>query len=363
MDKKKGNQKGRHLKMSILPRQEVIRELQRQIVTGALPAGQRLPTEVTLAKHFRVSRGTIRHALSELAALGVVELRPRVGCFAASVDRAPKQRLLAFLHPAEEEINGIIVGGLEERTEEVSCELGIGVLSRDLDKAAETVARLRTTGCCGIIFTPFIQPDYYERNSRILDLFENNQLPYVVVDTPIARDGVIRGDFVGNDGYSAMRELVKYLVAHGHRRIGSIRVFAGVYSSDQRFRGIFDQLAADELPLCGELHRVIANVPLSEQGRKMIRELMALPEPPTAVICTHDVIALNVLDELREMGMRMPEDVWLSGFDDRFYAETLRFSSIRQPLRLVGRRAVEILLEKQSVRRQEFLPCELKIRS
>jgi len=348
--------------MSTLPRQEVVRELRRQIVTGALPAGQRLPTEVTLAKHFRVSRGTVRHALSELAAQGVVELRPRVGCFAADIECAPKQKWITFLHPAGEVINGNIVGGLEERTEELGCELGIGVLSRDPEKAAETVARLRMTGCCGIIFAPFIQPDYYERNSRVLDLFENNKLPYVVVDTPIAMDGVIRGDFVGNDVYSAMRELVRSLVTRGHSRIGSIRVFAGVYSSDQRFRGVVDQLSADNCPLSAELHRVIENVPLSEQGRKKIRELMALPEPPTAVICTHDIIALNVLDELRKMGKRMPEDIWLSGFDDQFYAETLQFSSVRQPLHRIGRRAVEILLEKRPVRRQEFLPCELKIR-
>ncbi|MPN05979.1 HTH-type transcriptional repressor CytR [bioreactor metagenome] len=184
----------------------------------------------------------------------------------------------------------------------------------------------------------------------------------MVVDTPIARDGVIRGDFVGNDGYSAMREMVRGLVACGHRRIGSIRVFAGVYSSDQRFRGVVDQLSADGLPLVPELHRVIENVPLHQQGRSRIRELMELPERPTAVICTHDAIALNVFDELRKMGRGISEDVWLSGFDDQFFAEALHFSSVRQPLRQIGRRAVEILLEKQPVRRQEFLPCELKIR-
>lgn len=348
--------------MNILPRQEVVRELRRQIVTGALSAGQRLPTELALAKHFRVSRGTVRHALSELAALGIVEQRPRIGCFAAQIDRAPKQKRITFLHPAGEGFTEQIVSGLEERTEELGCELGIGVLSRDLENAAETVARFRMAGCAGIIFAPFIQPDYYERNSRILDLFEANRLPYVVVDTPIARDGVIRGDFVGNDGYSAMRKMVHYLVTRGHRRIGSIRVFAGVYSSDQRFRGIVDQLSADGLPLAPELHRVIENVPLHQQGRSRIRELMELPERPTAVICTHDAIALNVFDELREMGHRMPEDIWLSGFDDQFFAEALHFSSVRQPLRQIGRRAVEILLEKQPVRRQEFLPCELKIR-
>lgn len=349
--------------MSVYPRSEVVRELRQQLASGVPGAGQRLPTEQALAERFRVSRGTIRSALAELAAAGLIEQRRGVGCFASKTAAIPMGggRIIC-LHPIREQVNEQILAGMEQRAQEVGCELYLRSLSRDFERTAGMAAALGRGECTGIIFSPFIQADYYHVNSRLLDIFEEAELRYVVVDSPIACHGVIRGDFIGSDGYSAMRKAVKSLVSEGFRRIASIRVFAGVYSSDQRFRGIFDQLVAEDLPLSPELHRVIEDVPLPEQGRRRIRELMQLPEPPDAVVCTHDVIALNVFDELSRAGMRIPEDVALFGFDDRLYAAALRLSSVKQPLVEIGRRAVDILLERSPARRQEFLPCELVIR-
>lgn len=346
------------------PRYEVVRELRRQLVSGALGAGQRLPTELALAERFRVSRGTVRSALAELAASGMIEQRRGVGSFVSEKVVVPAGGgKITLLYPASESINERIAMGMEQWAQEVGCELCFHSLTRDFERAAVLAAALRRAKSTGIVFSPFIQSDYYDVNSRLLDIFEEAELRYVVIDSPIACHGVIRGDFIGSDGYTAMRRAVKELVAAGFRRIASIRVFAGVYSSDQRFRGIFDQLVAEGFPLSPELHRVIEDVPLPEQGRGRIRELMMLPEPPDAVICTHDVIALNAMDELHRSGMRIPDDVALFGFDDQYYAVALGLSSVKQPLTEIGRRAVDILLEGSPVRRQEFLPCALMLRS
>ena len=174
---------------------------------------------------------------------------------------------------------------------------------------------------------------------------------------------MIRGDFVGSDNYGVMRNVVRQLVQAGHRRIGSIRVFDGVFSSDQRLAGILDQLRLDGLPAEPEYHLTIRDVPLEEQGRERLRQLMKLPEPPTAIICIHDAIAANAIDELRKLGKLVPRDVSVFGFDDSFMARTLLLSSVRQPFTEVGKRAVRLLYEKRfggdSVRHQEFLPCRI----
>ena len=157
-----------------------------------------------------------------------------------------------------------------------------------------------------------------------------------------------------------MRNVVRQLVQAGHRRIGSIRVFDGVFSSDQRLAGILDQLRLDGLPAEPEYHLTIRDVPLEEQGRERLRQLMKLPEPPTAIICIHDAIAANAIDELRKLGKLVPRDVSVFGFDDSFMARTLLLSSVRQPFTEVGKRAVRLLYEKRfggdSVRHQESLP-------
>ncbi len=345
---------------NLLPRCEIVRELKRDIVAGTLPAGQRLPTEAALTTRFRVSRGTVRRALAELVEHGLLTQRPGVGCFVSdSIRTVTSGRRITFLHPPMTEVNFRLLHGMESRAVELGCEFCMRHFHHDTDELEDVLAQLRNTNSSGVVYLPFVVPNYYEVNSRILDRIESVGLRHVVVDTPISSHGVIRGDFIGDDGYTAMRDMIRHLYELGYRRIGSIRVFAGVYSSDQRFRGVFDQLAAYNLPLAPELHRVIEDSPVPEQGRQRIRELMALPHPPEVVLCTHDAIALNVMDELRRMGKRIPEDVALVGFDDYMTAEPLGLTSIRQPLVEIGRRAVEVLLQDSPGRSQEFLPCQL----
>ena len=349
--------------MAVLPRQLVAETLRHRIASGQLVAGQRLPTELTLAEEFSVSRETVRHALQILAKQGAVVLQRGVGCFVPADVKQEEQSEIVFLHPLTEWPNVQTYSGMELRAAELGYELCLRQLPAEKKAALQIVEKLRRNRVRGVIFTPFIEPNYYDINNRLLDLFEQCDLRYVVVDTPIACNGVLRGDFVGSNGYTAMREIVRTLIALGHRRIGSIRVFAGVYSGDQRFRGIVEELNAHGIPIEPELHRVIDNVPLPEQGRRQIRDILTLPEPPTAIIASHDNLVLNLFDELRRMGRSIPEDLSFFGFDDLYFTEPLGLSTVKQPWKVIGYRAVELLLTPSTARRQEFFPCEVIIRN
>ncbi len=350
--------------MGNYPRQEVMRELERRIVSGQWNPGQRLPTEEILSDEFRVSRGTVRNAIASLVENGLIERRHGVGSFVCRDVTLPgAPRRVVALGAGSSNLTGGILHGIQQRAATLRCEVELGAMPQSTDEASAMLSSLRRMNLAGVVFAPFIERNYHEINSRILDLLEEQSLPYVVVDTPVASHGVIRGDFVGNDGYSAMRKLVKTLFELGHRRIASIRVFAGVYSSDQRYRGVVDQLELEGATILPELHREIEDVPLLRQGRKRIHELMALSEPPTALICTHDMIALNVYDELRQMRFDVPGDLSLCGFDNAIFTEPLGLSTVSQPYSEIGARAVELLLDNAATRRQEFLPCELILRS
>ncbi len=352
------------------PRQEVVLALRREISAGAIRAGQRLPTEQQLLRRFQVSRGTVRSALRELVESGVIEHRPGVGCFAGGIPVSESTgRAVMFLqHTQSAGFGTRIALGIEEKAVECGCTLNSHWLD-GLSEPDRLEALVKREQPLGIIYAPQCEPgpDHYRRSSRLLDFFDSCNVPYVVVDTPIATDGVIRGNFVGSDGYSATRQVVRKLEECGHRRIGSIRTFLGIYSSDQRWRGVIDQLTADHRDVRPEFHRVIDDVPLAGQGRRQIREMMALADPPTAVVCGHDAMALNVIDELGRIGKRVPEDVSVSGFDDEYFTTPLEISTVRQPFREIGSRAVEILMEIggagcREKRRQEFIPCEVVFR-
>ena len=75
------------------------------------------------------------------------------------------------------------------------------------------------------------------------------------------------------------------------------------------------------------------------------------------------VNAVHVLDELKKLGRRVPDEISVAGFGDTDYYSTLfELTSVRQPMAEIGRRAVEILLGRRRAVCQEFLPCEPVLR-
>ncbi len=357
------------------PRRRVIAALRCQIRTGQFSPGQRLEPEHELAARFGVSRGTVRAGLEELAQAGLLEKRRGFGCYVSrtlpSPESDPRQRTITFLIPLgkQRSLYDEILSGAEAVANAESFDIALVNLERK-PPAEEVCARLKAAPPAGIIFSPLMVENYYEANSRFIEMFEENHFPYVVVDSPVANAGIIRGNFVGADGYGASREVVRHLAAAGHRKIGSIRVFPGVYTASQRFNGLVDQLRAEGLAFDPARHLTIEQCDIHEQGRPMARALMKLADPPTAIVCSHDTLALNVIDELRKLGFRVPEDVSVFGFDDDKFAEILKLSTVRQPCREIGARAAQMLAELHRAgergptvqRRQEFLPCELVIR-
>ena len=329
------------------PQYRIIRELQRRIVVGRYPVGQRLPTECLLADEFEVSRGTVRRALQRLTDSGAVERRPGVGCVvrSAAEELEDGHRSVVFLYPESTLLNARTISAMEQSAFRHGADFGLFAIPPEPETVRRTVERLKRLGTTGVVFIPFIRNNYSDVNNRLLDLFEAYELRCVVIDTPVTRADLIRGDFVGQDDYGAMRELVKRLIRRGYRRFASIRVFASVYSASRRLQGLVD------------------DVPLPEQGRKQLREILALPEPPDAVLCSYDIIAMNVLDELKKLGRRVPEDIAVAGFGDTdYYSPLFELTSVRQPMAEIGTRAVEFLLENRPAVRQEFLACEVILR-
>ena len=349
----------------MIQQQNIITELKRQISVANYPAGFKLPAECTLAREFSVSRGTVRRALGKLAAEGFIESRRNRGYFVADFRNARRteRQSVVFLHPESLQLNAEMLAGMRECATAMEIDFWLQAISSERDAVRAMLTQLRQRKCGKLIFIPFICNNYYIINTQLLDLFELFGFHYVIIDTPIAHGGIIRGDFVGQDGYSVMRTLVRQLIEQGNRRFASIRVFPEVYSANQRFRGVIDELSANALVIKPEYHRVIDDGPIFQQGRKQLREIMALDEPPEVILCGYDMIAMNVLDELRDMNCKVPDDVKVAGFGDTsYYAELFRLTSVRQPMYAIGRRAVEILFEPSLGCRQEFLKCDIVFR-
>ncbi|HST15431.1 MAG TPA: substrate-binding domain-containing protein, partial [Gaiellaceae bacterium] len=101
-------------------------------------------------------------------------------------------------------------------------------------------------------------------------------------------------------------------------------------------------------------------------ARSIADELLRLPEPPTAVFAASDVQALGVLEAARGLGIDVPEQLSVIGFDDIEIASYVGLTTVRQPLFESGRRGAELLLEALAGRpapvHVETLPLDLVVR-
>jgi LacI family transcriptional regulator len=138
------------------------------------------------------------------------------------------------------------------------------------------------------------------------------------------------------------------LLAKGHRRIGFINVDFERHSpaATGRLIGYQQALAAYHIPFSEELVRV-GNT-MADKGYEHTRDLMALADPPTAIFCGTDRTAMGAYDALKELGLRIPQDVAVIGFDNQeLIAAYLRptLSTMALPHYEMGVWAVQQLLK------------------
>ncbi|HKF21102.1 MAG TPA: LacI family DNA-binding transcriptional regulator [Candidatus Angelobacter sp.] len=154
-----------------------------------------------------------------------------------------------------------------------------------------------------------------EMDSDLLEMLNNNQIPVVFYDVGIPTKNItnIRVDY-----RKGMKQIVEYLYSLGHSRMGFVGHHVTLGPIDERRKSFLETVAMfSPKP---EVH--VATGPDGlEGGRQAVRELLASGLDPTAIVCVNDFMAVGVLRELREQGLRVPEDVSVTGFDNIRLAE------------------------------------------
>ena len=197
----------------------------------------------------------------------------------------------------------------------------------------------------------------------ILQEAEHLHVPIVFVDR---RFEGLQGPFVGANNISGAFRAAQHLIETGHRKIGIIAGFQRLSSMQERLEGFRQALAQYAVPLPTEW---VVPSPLSiEDGRASAHKILNLPDRPDALFISNNFLMLGVLEGVKELGLKCPEDISLIGFDDHPWATVCAppLSVVRQPAREIGRTAAEMLCDLigGSVVQDQFvqLPCELILR-
>lgn len=250
-----------------------------------------------------------------------------------------KSKILGLIVPS---ITNPVFAESTRGTQDVADDRDYRVVQANTDYSAEREARMirtfREMRVDGILLTT-TDP----RHPFLRDLAEEG-FPLVLLYSTVRRGPI---SCVGVDNFRGGYLAAAHLAERGHRRIGMI---AGEFSTSDkschRWHG-FRKCLSD----CGlsyDSRRVLQFPYDLENGKRGIRELMALPEPPTAVFCSNDFLAIGAMEGAREMGLDIPGDLSVVGFDDMpltgFVSPGL--NTIRQPAREMGRLGAQTLLAR-----------------
>ncbi len=187
-------------------------------------------------------------------------------------------------------------------------------------------------------------------------------IPHVLVN----RYSDQKHDFVGTDDKLGARLATEHLLALGHRRIAHLAGSQRFSTAINRRRGYEDALRAGGIEPDPAL---VVETSLAAGGGVMAtHRLLDRRKPPTAVVAVNDVAAVGAYDAADQMGLRIPEDLAVTGYNDIPLAARLRpgLTTIHVPAQEFGRAAARMLLEQMVAGRHEtkrvVLPPELIIR-
>ncbi|MGW0517776.1 LacI family DNA-binding transcriptional regulator [Crossiella sp. NPDC003009] len=200
------------------------------------------------------------------------------------------------------------------------------------------VRALRSRRVDGLLLTPSAGA-----SGALLPELRQLGTPVVLIDR-LPSHGLL--DQVGPENAGAAAALVGHLAELGHRRIGLVSGAAGLTTTSERVHGYRLGLGRAGLPVDESL--VVSGESAIGPAGTALRRLLALPEPPTAVVTGNNAMLVGVLRTLRELGLRAGRDLALVGYDEVEWADLVDppLTTMAQPVEEIGRTAVRMLLAR-----------------
>ena len=244
--------------------------------------------------------------------------------------------------PRTSYVSAFLIGGLQQ-TSRRHVQLTVKQC-RTPGEAVAAIRRFAGTGIDGVVLPAPIS-DWRE----VLETLDLLDMPTVLVATGRPRSAC---SAVGIDDFLAAHAMVDHLIELGHRRIGFITGNPDQEASTRRLNGYRDAMAAAGLEVDEEL--VAQGMFTYRSGLEAAEKLLQLEDPPTAIFASNDDMAAATVALAHRLGLDVPRDLSVCGFDDTALAVTLwpELTTIHQPIEDMSRTAVDHLVSKIRARRE-----------
>ncbi len=348
--------------------QQILIDLRRLIAIGKAKAGDRLPSENDLGEQYGVSRLTVQRALKELQFEGMVERRAGSGTYVL-----PKKKCHGHLF-------GLLIPGLGE-TEifEPMCQgmakagrrgghallWGHSTQSEDEDKeflAHQLCDDYITRRVSGVFFAPLeAVPNKDAINCLIAERLSHAGIAVVLLDRCIySWPTRSRFDLVGIDNVRGGYVMANHLLNQGVARPIFFARPNVASTVDRRYAGFVEAVRARGLEPSPAF--------FGNPADKDFIERIIAKASPDAIVCANDATAVKLMQTLEVIGIQVPNDIKITGFDDVRYSDHLRvpLTSLRQPCQDLGETAIDAMLSRLAhpdlPARDILLDCKLVVR-
>ncbi len=319
--------------------------LKDEILMGRISPGEKIPSENTLSERFSLSRQTVRKAISMLVNEGFLYTEHGRGTFCRdrSMSRKDSGNIGVITTYISEYIFPRLIQGMDRVLSENGCSIILKNTANSIEKEAVCLDDLLGKDVAGLIIEP-TKSAVFSNNLKYYEALDKHNIPYVFIHGTYQKledkPQVVLDDEAGE--YRA----VEYLIKLGHKNI------VGIFKADDiqgisRHKGYARALA--EYGIVYDPDRVIwfhtedrYTKPAAE-----VKKLVSGGAAMDAVAAYNDEVAVKVLHQLKESGLRVPEDVSVVGFDDSYLAENgpVKLTTVGHPKEKLGEAAAELLLK------------------
>lgn len=319
--------------------------LKSSIVEGEIKPGDKLPSENQLSARYGLSRHTVRKALSILANEGYVEAEHGKGTFCSERVRHMKPSMNVAVITTY--ISDYIFPRLIQGMDRVLSAQGYSIILKNTGNnrklEAQVLEDILHKDVDGLIIEPS-KSQLLCNHMNLYELLDEYQVPYVFVQGIYQqmedKPHILMDDCQG--GYL----VTKYLLDLNHRHI------VGIFKADdtqgqERHKGYVKALQEAGMPYNPDMVVWFHTEDRKTKPAAVIEHMLKKKIPVDGIVCYNDQIAMGVYHKLMQLGVQVPEDISITGYDNSMYARgDINLTTILHPQEKLGEMAAELLLEK-----------------
>lgn len=297
--------------------EKVEEALKKKILSGDYKIGQKLPTETELMNQFDVSRYTIRRSVGDLENQHLIYRIQGGGMYvndwqSAKAKNTNNNRMIGVIatHIADY-IFPSIVNGADQIISDNGYAMLLANTHNDPKRERKSIITMLESNVAGLIIEP-TQSTVLSPNLDLYSKIKELNLPVVFINAEYQQ---LNGVSVTTNDVDAMKRMTDYLIDQGHKKI------LGVFQIDDlqgvnRMNGFIKAYQGNaDKKLESNVIMYRTTDPL-KKTLGQIERVITTDDRPTAIVCYNDQLAIQVIDLIKSLDLKVPDDISITGFDD-----------------------------------------------